>query len=232
MIDDQHLPRARVLLVEDDRELLSMLVRLLEGEGYVVATATDGETGRQRALNEAFDAVILDRGLPLLDGLDLLSRLRRRGWRTPVLVLSAYGAARDRVQGLDAGAEDYLVKPFDVDELLARLRALLRRHDSEAVLLPILGGVLDPQSRQVQLDAGSQVELSAREANLLGTLARRPGRVFTRDELLLRVFDEAETDTVVDTYVHYLRRKLGRGVIRTVRGVGYQVAPARGENNR
>jgi DNA-binding response OmpR family regulator len=217
------LLRPRVLLVDDDRKLVAMLTGLLGEEGYDVSVAHDGQTALLLALGNDYDVVILDRGLPFIEGLDLLSRLRYHGWSTPVLILSAYGAPRDRVAGLDAGAEDYLVKPFDVEELLARVRALRRRHHDTAELLPVVGGLLDLPGRQVRLDRSREpVALSSREAELLSVLARRPRRVFTRDELRSRVFEDAEADSIVDTYVHYLRRKLGRGIVRTVHGVGYQ----------
>jgi two-component system response regulator QseB len=219
--DDHHRPR--LLLVEDDRTLRSMLSGLLAEEGYEVTEAAEGQTAMRTALSGSFDVAIIDRGLPFLDGLELLSRLRRHGWFVPVLVLSAYGSASDRIAGLDAGAEDYLVKPFDVGELLARLRSLLRRHASEGDVLPIAGGVFDVGARLVRVrDGESSIQLSTRESDLLETLTRRPTRVFSRDELRERVFDDAESDNIVDTYVHYLRRKLGRGVVRTVHGLGYQ----------
>jgi two-component system response regulator QseB len=180
--------------------------------------------GLHLGLSGGFDAIILDRGLPAVDGLDLLGRLRSRGVATPVLILSALGLARDRVDGLDAGAEDYLAKPFDVEELLARLRALLRRHVDRAEELPVPGGRLLIQSRTViTAEDHRHVGLSEREAELLALLARRPRQVFDRDDLRDLVFTDAGEDGVVDTYVHYLRRKLGRGIVRTVRGVGYQL---------
>lgn len=218
-----------ILLAEDDDELRGMLAQLLEDEGYDVSVAADGQSALRLALSAEPDLLVLDRGLPHLEGLDLLSRLRRVGWTVPVLVLSAYGTARDRVAGLDAGAEDYLSKPFDVDELLARVRALLRRHLDSAECLRIVGGVFDPLARSVE-GPDRTVQLSAREAALLELLAGRPQRVFARAEIRSRVFGEADSDSVVDTYVHYLRRKLGRDVIRTVHGVGYRVGapvPAR-----
>jgi len=142
---------------------------------------------------------------------------------TPVLVLSALGLARDRVDGLDAGAEDYLTKPFDIEELLARLRALLRRHHDRADDLPVPGGRLVVSSRTFAAEGGATTFLSERECALLAVLARRPGRVFSRSELVAAVFPDADEDGVVDTYVHYLRRKLSRNAIRTVRGLGYQL---------
>ena len=213
----------RLLLVEDDPELAVMLAELLTSEGYVVDTAIDGQRGLHLGLTRDYDVLLLDRGLPAIEGLDLLSRLRGRGRNTPTLVLSALGNPRDRVEGLDAGAEDYLGKPFDLDELLARLRALLRRHEDRATRLTVPGGAVDAGTRSVHLDAGTEVPLSEREAMLLTVLARNPRRVFSRAELVDSVFADAEEEGVVDTYVHYLRRKLGRHVVETVRGVGYRV---------
>src|SRR5690349_10387570 len=173
----------RVLVIEDDPQLSSMLADLLQLEGYAVEVARDGHRGLHLGLSGGFDAIILDRGLPAVEGLDLLGRLRSRGVATPVLILSALGLARDRVDGLDAGAEDYLTKPFDIDELLARLRALLRRHQDQADDLPVPGGRLVVSSRVVLTDSGETQLLSERECELLAALARRPRRVFSRDEL-------------------------------------------------
>jgi len=222
-VSDLQRQAPRLMLAEDEPELLAMLVELLEQEGYAVEAVRDGQSALHLALARPFDVAVLDRGLPHIEGLELLYRLRRHGWQTPVLVLSAYGSARDRVAGLDAGAEDYLAKPFDVDELLARLRALLRRHADTAERTAVPGGVLDPVGRTVRLTDGRTVDLSDREASLLALLGGRPSRVFSRDELVERVFPDAEAVGVIDTYVHYLRRKLGRGVVRTVKGVGYQL---------
>jgi two-component system, OmpR family, response regulator QseB len=215
-----------VLLVEDDGELAGMLDRLLTGEGYAVTVAPDGHRALHLGLTQSFDALVVDRGLPAVDGLDLLIRLRGQGVVTPALVLSARGSVSDRIAGLDAGAEDYLAKPFVVEELLARIRALLRRHQETSAVLSLGARILDVETRLVRAadaDPGSGVSLSEREAMLLEVLARRPQRVFTRQELLERVFTDAESEAVVDTYVHYCRRKLGRGAIRTVRGIGYQL---------
>jgi two-component system response regulator QseB len=212
-----------VLVVEDDRELATLLDRLLTGEGYDVTVAADGHRALHLGLTGTFDMLLVDRGLPAIEGLDLIARLRAKGVQTPVLVLSARGTTQDRVDGLDAGAEDYLAKPFEIVELLARVRALLRRHQDDVALLPVPGGQLAWEERTVERTDGSRVELSERESALLRLLASRPRQVFTRPDLLTRVFDEAESDGAVDTYVHYLRRKLGRGVISTVRGVGYRL---------
>ena len=212
-----------MLVVEDDPQLSRMLEQLLTLEGYRVEAARDGQRGLHLGLSRSFDVILLDRGLPAVDGLDLLARLRARGIGTPVLILSALGQPQDRVDGLDAGAEDYLTKPFDVDELLARLRALLRRNVDRATELVVPGGRFLVESRSVALTEGGEVTLSEREAELLTLLARRPRQVFDRSDLRQLVFDEAGDDGVVDTYIHYLRRKLGRGIVRTVRGIGYQL---------
>ena len=213
----------RVLVVEDDAQLSSMLHDLLTTEGYEVVRARDGQSGLHHGLTEQFDVLLLDRGLPVLEGLDLLSRLRRSGVLTPALILSALGNPADRVEGLDAGAEDYLSKPFDIDELLARLRALRRRHVSATPVLAVPGGALDVDSRTVTMADGRIVVLSEREGDLLERLARWPHKVFPREDLLAAIFPQADDEGVVDTYVHYLRKKLGRGSIQTIRGVGYRI---------
>jgi two-component system response regulator QseB len=217
--------RVRLLLVEDDADLRAMLAELLTDNGYAVEVAADGQRGLHLGLTQTFDVLLLDRRLPVVEGIDLLAGLRSRGVTTPVLMLSAIAQAADRVEGLDAGAEDYLGKPFDIDELLARLRALRRRHLDDARSLPIGSGRLDLDTRQVH-SADPHVEpirLSDRECTLLATLANRPGRVYSRHDLIAIVFPEAENEIVVDTYVHYLRRKLGRDVVATVWGRGYQL---------
>jgi two-component system response regulator QseB len=221
----------RLLVVEDDRELVGLLDRLLADAGYAVEVAADGHRGLHLGLTRAYDVMLLDRGLPVLDGLDLLGRLRARGVLTPVLVLSALGGTADRVAGLDAGAEDYLAKPFDVEELLARLRALRRRHLDVARSLPLGRRRLDLDARHVvparvpspEESAVPPVRLSERECALLAVLAGRPAGVFSRGQLRRTVFPEARSEVVVDTYVHYLRRKLGADVIATVRGRGYRL---------
>lgn len=215
--------RRRLLLVEDDPQLAAMLTELFTGEGFDVETAHDGQRGLHLGLTRSYDVAVLDRGLPALEGLDVLGRWRTHGVYTPVLVLSALGNPADRVEGLDAGAEDYLAKPFDLDELLARLRALVRRHREESVAVPVPGGLLDPGTHEVVTGDGVRVSLSERESDLLETLGRHPNRVYGRDQLLDLVFAEAEDLGVVDTYVYYLRRKLGRAVVDTVRGVGYRL---------
>jgi len=213
-----------VLLVEDDRALSAMLVELFSGEGYRVDTAFDGQQGMHLGLTGNYDAMILDRGLPVMDGADLVALLRSRGIATPALILTARGSVEDRVGGLDSGAQDYLVKPFEIPELLARVRALVRRNDDAATVLQAGGLRLDLVTRRASgaTPGGRDVELSDREAALLATLMGAPGRVFSRAQLLDRAFEGAESDGTIDLYVHYLRRKLGKRVIRTVHGSGYR----------
>ncbi|KAB8193336.1 response regulator [Nonomuraea phyllanthi] len=212
-----------MLIVEDDRELGHMLVDLFTEQGYSVDLAMEGQRGLHLGLSRPYDALIVDRGLPALDGIDLLRRLRRQAVTTPALVLTAFGSLADRVAGLDAGAEDYLVKPFEIEELLARVRALHRRNIDQATLLPLGSGWLDSESQIVRLPSGEQVALSGQECRLLSALAARPTQVHTRTSLRQRVFDGAEKESIVDTYVYYLRNKLGAGVVCTVRGVGYRL---------
>ena len=218
----------RVLLVEDDRELAGMLEEFLTDEGYRVDLARDGQRGLHLGLTRPFDLLVLDRGLPALEGLDLLTRLRARGVTAPALVLSALGNPADRVAGLDAGAEDYMGKPFDLDELAARLRALHRRAAG-----PVPTGVLhlgsrelDVRGRRVTGPDGTAVDLSERECSLLALLATRSRQVFSRADILAHVFDGVDDEGVVDTYVYYLRRKLGRSAVATVRGLGYRLGDA------
>lgn len=214
----------RVLVVEDERSLADMLERLLTGEGYDVQVVHDGQAGLHAALTTRHDLLLLDRGLPGIDGFDLLRRLRRRGVTTPALMLTAYDSIADRVEDLDSGAQDHLGKPFDIDELLARLRALLRRPgvEDDVELIDLGQRRLDVHARTV-VGGPSDIGLSEREAELLRVLAGRPSRVFSRAELRDRVFGDAETEAVVETYVSYLRRKLGADAVRTVRGVGYRM---------
>lgn len=215
-------PRPRLLLVEDDGELRGMLAQLLEEEGYAVTAVRDGQAGLHEGLVHDWDVLVVDRGLPGIEGVDLVTRLRSRGVAAPVLLLTARGTVADRVEGLDAGAQDYVVKPFDVDEVLARLRALLRPVGAGAAELPV-GSRRFIVGEQRVVGEGPEVMLSGREARLLETMARRPSRVFTREELLESAFDHADTLGAVDTYVYYLRRKLGKGVVETVHGVGYRL---------
>ncbi|WP_315913736.1 response regulator transcription factor [Arthrobacter sp. lap29] len=214
-----------VLVVEDDAALAAMLAELLGGEGYDVVVAGDGQRALHLGLSRHFDVIVMDRGLPAIEGLDVLERLRRKGVATPALILSALSNPADRVEGLNRGAEDYLGKPFDVEELLARVRSLLRRHADTSALLKVPGGSLNVGTRMVTLDGVGMVALSERESEFLEHLARRPQQVFTRAGLLESVFADADDGGVVDTYVHYLRKKLGRSCVLTVRGRGYVLGP-------
>jgi len=219
-----------VLLVDDDEDLLVALRRVLATEGYEVRTAIDGESGLRAALDEEPGLVILDIGLPLRSGVDVARELRTRGFRAPVLMLTARSAVSDRVSGLDAGADDYLPKPFENAELLARVKALLRRAALSASAAPIRVRdiTVDPLTRRVQR-AGVDVELTQREYALLEYLLRNRGRIVTRQEVGDRVWKRPlDSDTnVVDVYIKYLREKLGddkkEPLIRTVRGAGYEV---------
>ncbi|GAA3658631.1 response regulator transcription factor [Streptomyces iranensis] len=222
-IDRSTADQTRLLLVEDDRETADMLVELFSSEGYDVDVAFDGQRGLHLALGRRHQVMVIDRMLPGIEGLDLVKRLRRVGVTTRVLVLTALGALDERVTGLDSGADDYLVKPFEVDELLARVRALHRRDLVDAEVLPLGDGELDLRRREVRLADGTGVELSLREFGLLHVLAEGPRTVHERAHLRERVFPDTSAESIVDTYVYYLRRKLGRDVVRTVRGRGYQL---------
>jgi two-component system, OmpR family, response regulator QseB len=215
-----------LLLVEDDAQLSALLCETLTDSGYEVDVAADGQRGLHLALTRQYAVMIVDRLLPAIEGVDLVARLRSRGVTTPILVLTALGTVRDRVEGLDAGAEDYLVKPFEIDELLARLRAMLRRHPDNAMVLNLGRRQLDVVGRRVTGSGAAPIELSGRECDLLRVLASRPARVFSRAELLESAFGEAGSLGLVDTYVYYLRRKLGANAIQTVHGFGYRMGVA------
>jgi two-component system response regulator QseB len=218
----------RILLVEDD-ELLGGGVRdALERARYAAEWVTDGRQALAALRAGAFDLVILDLGLPGVDGLEVLRNLRTGGGTTPVLVLTARDTAAQRVAGLDAGADDYLVKPFDVDELLARVRALQRRGRGAAVNVIEHGPLrLDPASFSVTCE-GRSVALQRREFMLLQKLLESPGQVLSRAQLEESIYgwDGGVESNSLDVHIHRLRRKLYPGVIRTVRGVGYVVDPA------
>jgi heavy metal response regulator len=223
----------RVLVVEDEPGIVQFVRQGLTEAGYAVDVAADGQDGLDYARAAAYDAIVLDIMLPRLDGLRLLRTLRREDNRAPVLLLTARDQVEDRVAGLDAGADDYLVKPFAFAELLARLRALLRRPPLQAeTVLRVADLELDPARREVRR-AGRRVELSPREFALLEYLMRHPGQVLTRTQLAEHVwnFDFYAESNVLDVYVGYLRRKIDRGfdqpLIQTARGVGYRLGAAR-----
>jgi two-component system OmpR family response regulator len=212
----------RILIVEDEIDLQRGLARALRDEGYAVDTADNGEDGLFNAEGTDYDAVILDVMMPKLDGWEVLARLRKKK-KTPVLMLTARDTSRDRVRGLDTGADDYLVKPFDLPELLARLRALIRRSANKASNTIKLGDVtLDTAARSVTLKR-EPVELTAREYALLEFLALHRGEVVTRTQLYEHLFDENEASlsNLLDVHVSNLRKKLGGEFITTRRGHGY-----------
>jgi two-component system OmpR family response regulator len=223
----------RILVVEDEEKLVRLISRVLREEGYAVETAGDGRSGLSLALNETFDLLVLDWMLPGHSGLQIVRALRAAEIGVPVLLLTARDQIEDRVEGLDAGADDYLSKPFAFPELLARVRALTRRPWREEKYGTVLAAgdvTLDPL-RHVVRRGGERVELTAKEFALLATMLQRPGQVFTRSVLLDIVWggSPAVYTNVVDLYVSYLRKKLDRdgesSRIRTVRGVGYTFEP-------
>lgn len=217
--------RPSLLLVEDDPVLGPMIAELLEPD-YRVRLVANGQDGLHLGLTEPWDVMVIDRGLPVMDGISVIAALRSKGIAAPILILTALGETDEKVRGLDAGANDYVTKPFDAGELAARLRALTRSYALPAGPVSIGDWELDPASRSVRSVYGGQVSLTGKEAELLGALAAEPGRVFTRDELLASFFHATDQPGVIDTYVHHLRRKIAKTVIRTVHGVGYQIGDA------
>ena len=217
----------RILIIEDDQAILKILQRGLAYEGYTVDTATEGRTGLMLAREHQPDLVILDWMLPGMDGLEVCHRMRTASGSVPILMLTAKDAVQDRIQGLDAGADDYMVKPFNLDELLARVRALLRRTQPDRVpVLKFADLTLDTGSRQASRDT-RLVQLTAKEYELLELFMRHPKQVLTREVIFDRVwgYDFGGESNVLEVYIRYLRQKLEEGgearLIHTVRGVGY-----------
>lgn len=217
----------RILVIEDEAKVASFIRRALEEETYAVDVAPDGGKGLDLARACLYDLIILDLMLPGLSGLELLRQLRKEQVRTPVLILTARSQVDEKVQGLDAGADDYLTKPFAIEELLARVRALLRRGSGEpSGILQVEDLVLNPATREVTR-GGQRIELTAKEYALLEYFMRNPGRVLTRPMIAEHVWNlDFDTFTnVIDVYVNYLRNKIDRGrerkLIQTVRGSGY-----------
>jgi DNA-binding response OmpR family regulator len=216
---------ARILIVEDEDRIVSFLQKGLEANGHSTMAVGDGITGAAVATDADFDLVILDVGLPGQDGFAALAQIRQRGERVPVIVLTARDATADTVAGFDAGADDYVTKPFRFEELLARVRARLRdQGTSEQTMIEAGDVVLDLRRRTVTVE-GRSIELSAREFALAETLFRHPGQVLSREQLLSMVwgYDFEPESNVVDVYIGYLRRKLGAARIETVRGMGYRL---------
>jgi two-component system response regulator MprA len=217
-----------ILVVEDDPDLQAVLARILTGEDFNVLSASDGEAGLAEALSREPDLVILDVGLPVKNGVEVVRELRERGFRAPTLMLTARGSIEDRVNGLDAGADDYLPKPFELPELLARVKALLRRSsiNADGALLRVRDIVLDPFRRRVER-GGQEVDLSRKEFELLEYLMRNEGHVVSRQMIGEQVWHQPldPLTNVVDVYIAYLRKKLGHDrsnpLIDTVRKTGY-----------
>jgi two-component system response regulator QseB len=216
----------RLLLVEDDAMIGQSVHKGLRRFGWSVDWVRDGRAAELALQSETYDGVLLDLGLPRKDGLEVLRAQRRKGNDVPILVITARDAIEDRVQGLDAGADDYLVKPFNMEELAARVRALVRRRAGRANPVIALGDLcLNPATREVTL-AGKPLALSARELALLSALVDRPGAVLSRSQLEEKLYgwgEEVESNTV-EVYIHMLRKKLGADFIKTIRGVGYMVS--------
>lgn len=218
----------RILIVEDEPDLLDALSRALREDGYAIDTATDGQIGLFKASSVPYDAVILDIMLPIVNGLDVLGQLRRAGNRVPVLLLTARDTLHDRVRGLDAGADDYVLKPFEVEELLARLRALIRRHAGVASPEIVIGNLLIDTARKTIRRNSRAVRLTAREYALAELLALHAGKLVSRTMIYEHLFaeDDDNLSNLVEVYVHNLRGKLGRDVIETRRGLGYVMSEA------
>ncbi|MFA7280748.1 MAG: response regulator [Sterolibacterium sp.] len=219
----------RVLLVEDDPQLGDGLAAGMRQSGFAVDWLKDGISADAALKSENFDLMVLDLGLPRLSGMDLLRRLRARQQTLPVLILTARDALSDKVAGLDAGADDYLVKPIDLDELAARLRALTRRSGGRGVPKLCHGDLeIDPATHQIML-AGQRVELGTREFAILQALLENVGQVMTRSQLEASIYgwSEEPDSNAVEVHIHHLRRKLGAELIKTLRGVGYLIEKAK-----
>jgi len=217
----------RVLIVEDEKDLAAIVKMGLEEEGYIVDMAHDGEEGLYMALNYPLDAIILDIMLPVMDGLTLLSAIRKKGIKTPVLLLTARDALMDKIDGLDTGADDYMTKPFEFTELVARLRSLIRRvGDAKEAVLRVSDLEINTASHEASR-GGEAIKLSAREYALIEYLAYNAGKVVTRTQIVEHIYNEdAEMDSnVVDVYINYLRKKIDKEprakLIHTIRGAGY-----------
>jgi two-component system OmpR family response regulator len=222
----------RILVVEDDPDLARQLKQALGDAGYAVDHAADGEEGQYLGENEPYDAIVLDLGLPKIDGVSVLEQWRRASIATPVLILTARGAWSEKVSGFDAGADDYLTKPFHTEELLARLRALLRRAAGHAAPSLSCGGLrLDPRAARASVN-GEPLRLTSLEYRLLHYLMMHQGRVIGRSELVEHLYDQDfdRDSNTIEVFVGRLRKKIGQDRIETVRGLGYRLAPLAGES--
>ena len=215
----------RILVVEDEPTLARQLRQSLEDAGYAVDVASDGEEGQFLGSSESYDAVVLDLGLPVVDGLSVLERWRRDAMTAPVLVLTARDSWSDKVDGLDAGADDYLTKPFQTEELVARLRALIRRASGNASPELVAGPVvLDTRTGRVHLN-GEPVRLTAQEYKLLAYLMHHKGKVVSRTELIEHIYDQDfdRDSNTIEVFITRIRKKLGADLIETIRGLGYSL---------
>jgi len=215
----------RILIVEDEPSLARQLRQTLEQAGYAVDSAHDGEEGQFLGETESYDAILLDLGLPEVDGLTVLDRWRKAGIKVPVLVLTARDSWSDKVAGLDAGADDYLAKPFQSEELIARLRALIRRASGNASSELVAGEVrLDTRSGRVTL-AGEPVKMTAQEYKLLSYLMHHKGKVVSRTELIEHIYDQDfdRDSNTIEVFITRIRKKLGADLITTIRGLGYSL---------
>lgn len=220
----------RILVVEDEIKLANSLKKVLLSERYVVDVCYDGQEGYEQAGAEEYDLVILDLNLPSMDGLEICKRLRDEEMATPILMLTARDTVKDKIAGLDYGADDYLIKPFEVDELMARIRALLRRRVKSKPVLEVRDLSLDPRGHVV-LRAGSEINLSAKEYSLLEYMMRRPNQIISKTDLLDHVWG-GEVDpfsNVVDVYIGYVRKKIDKAflksppLVHTIKGMGYRL---------
>ncbi|UTW56360.1 response regulator transcription factor [Kordiimonas sp. SCSIO 12610] len=215
----------RVLIVEDDETLAKQMMQSLSDVGYAVDHAADGEEGHFLGETEPYDAVLLDLGLPIMDGASILKRWRREGKTMPVLILTARDSWTDKVEGLDAGADDYLTKPFIMEELLARLRALIRRSAGQTSPEFTCGPVLlDSRNGRVSVD-GNPIKLTAQEFKLLSYLMHHEGKVISRTELTEHIYDQDfdRDSNTIEVFVNRIRKKLGVSIIHTIRGLGYRL---------
>jgi len=218
---------SRILIVEDEPGIASFLEKGLRAEGFTTMVMEDGVSASRIARDDAFDLMILDLGLPGMDGREVLTEIRRRGERMPVIILTARKSVQDTVSGLEGGADDYVTKPFSFQEVLARVRVRLRDVTTADTTMLETGRItLDLRTRKVTVN-GLEIDLSAREFSLAETLLRHPGQVLSREQLLSLVwgYDFEPGSNVVDVYIGYLRRKLGDAAIETVRGMGYRFVP-------
>lgn len=215
------LPRGRLLYIEDDPDISSMTIEVLS-DAYDVDHAPDAEEGLRRALQRRYDAMLVDRRLPGMDGVAFIRAVRTAHITTPILMLTALGTVDDRVSGLDGGANDYLVKPFEYDELLARLRALRRAFRTDAQRRRLGEWMFAPDAQALYDPSGFRIALTATENALLELLSASPDHVFSREEILAAVFAPGDTKSSVDTYVHYVRRKSEPDIIETIRARGYR----------